>query len=155
MTSVFSADEAIGNWRAQIDGETLRKLTWLFERVVDTLGMIAPVLELAKNRNTEEKIRHLKAVTALAFRGHLALKAFSLEWALLLEECEKRSLLPYMEDFADILQEAKQITISDPPPSSVDKTDAAHPLCEAMGTAPTPISSSVIVEVVEVTPNLS
>jgi hypothetical protein len=135
MTSVFSADGAAGNWRAQIDGETLRKLTWLFERVVDTLGMIAPVLELAKNRKTEEKMRHLKAVTALAFRGHLALKAFSMQWALLLEECEKRSSLPYMEDFADILQEAKQITISDPPPSSVE-TDAAHSLQNAQNPVP-------------------
>jgi len=114
--------------------------------VVDTLGTIAPVLELAKNRNTEEKIRHLKAVTALAFLGHQALKSFSLQWSLFLEECEKRSLPPYMENFADILQEAEQIIIPDPPPGSVEGSDAAHRLCGAIGTAPTPSSVSVIAE---------
>ncbi len=146
MTDTRVVDDSNWNWQTQIDGETLRKLTWLFERVVDTLGVIAPVLELAKNRSMEEKMRHLKAVTALAFRGHQALKAFSMQWSLLLEESKKHSSPPYLEDFFDILQEAKKIVIPDPPPRSVEETEAAHHLCGATGTTPTPNSESVTAE---------
>lgn len=146
MKNAHSLDETGRNWQAQIDGETLRRLTWLCHRVVDTLGMIAPVLELAKNCKKEEKRRHLQTVVALAYRGHLALKAFSQQWALLLEESQKHLLPPYMEDFADILQKAEQITIADPPPRSVGETDAARALCEAARTDPAPISDSVKAE---------
>ena len=40
---------------ARVDTETLVELTFLLDRVTDTLGTIAPALALAKNRNATEK----------------------------------------------------------------------------------------------------
>ena len=131
-----------GRRYARMDKETLTELTFLLDRVTDTLGTIAPVMELAKDRNTTEKKRLLRAVVDLAFRGQRALKAFSQQWALLLEENEKRSLSPYLEDFTDIFQKAKQATIPDPVARAVDETIAAHVLCEVVDTEPIPISPS-------------
>jgi hypothetical protein len=130
----------------RMDKETLTELTFLLDRVADTLGTIAPVIELAKGRNATEKKRLLRAVVDLAFRGRRALKAFSQQWALVLEENEKRLLSPYTEDFADIFQEAKQTTIPDPASSSVDEPDAARALYEVVGMDPSPNSDSVMAE---------
>jgi len=121
-----------------MDKETLTELTFLLDRVTDTLGTIAPVMELAKDRNATEKKRLLRAVVGLAFRGQRALRAFSQQWALVLEENEKRLLSPCTDDFADIFQQAKQITMPDPASSSLDETVAAHALCEVVGTDPIP-----------------
>jgi len=131
---------------ARIDQETLAELNILFNRVVNTLGTIAPVLELAKNKNATEKKRHLRAVVDLAFRGHHALKAFSQQWALVLEENEKPFFRPCMEDFADIFQEAKQITIPKPPLASAGNTGADYTVCKVVSTDPTPDSGSVPAE---------
>jgi len=106
------------NWQMQIDEETWMELTFLFERVVDTLGVIAPVLDLAKNKNATEKMRHLRAVADLAFRGQRALKAFGQRWALVQEENRKRPPIGGMEDFADIFQAAQQIPSPNPQPNS-------------------------------------
>ena len=124
-------------WYARIDKETLAELTVLLDRVANTLGTIAPVMELAKNKSATEKKRHLRAVVDLAFRGHHALKAFSLQWALVLEENQKHFLPPSMEDFAEVFEEAKEITIPDPPPNSAS-------IIEVAGTDPPPNSVSVI-----------
>ena len=131
---------------ARIDQETLAELSILFDRVADTLGTIAPVLELAKDKNATEKKRHLQAVVDLAFRGHHALKAFSRQWALVLEENAKPRYFSRMEDFADIFQEAKQITIPKPPLTSAGSTGADYTLCKAVSTGPTPKSDAVITE---------
>jgi len=106
------------NWQLQIDEETWIELTFLFERVVDTLGVIAPVLDLAKNKNATEKMRHLRAVADLAFRGQRALKAFGQRWALVQEENRNRPPIGDMEDFADIFQAAQQIPSANPQPNS-------------------------------------
>ena len=120
MTNAQTA-EIVGrkNWHAQIDEETWLELTFLFERVVDTLGVIAPVLELAKTKNATEKIRHLRAIADLAIRGQHALKAFGQRWALVQEENQKPSAVGDMEDFADIFQAAHQIPSPNPPPNTV------------------------------------
>ena len=132
---------------ARIDQETFAELNTLFNRVVDTLGTIAPVLELAKKKNATEKARHLRAVVDLAFRGHHALKAFSRQWALVLEENEKPFFRAHMEDFADIIDKAKQIAIPDQPPSlDTGKTEATHPLQEVAGMDPPAISDQVRTE---------
>lgn len=130
----------------RIDQETFADLNILFDRVADTLGTIAPVLELAKDKNATEKKRHLRAVLDLAFRGHHALKAFSRQWALVLEENEKPLYWARMEDFADIFQEAKQITIPKPPLASAGNTGADYTLCKVVSTDPTPDSGSVLAE---------
>lgn len=70
----------------------------------------------------------------LKFRGRRALEAFSQQWALVIEENEKRLLSPYIRNFAGIFQKAKQTTIPDPASSSVDEHDPAHGLCGAVGT---------------------
>jgi hypothetical protein len=102
---------------------------------------------LAKNKSATEKKRYLRAVVDLAFRGHHALKAFSRQWALVLEENEKPFFRARMADFADILQEATQITIPKPPLASAGNTGADYTLCEVVDTAPTPNSGSVTAEV--------
>jgi hypothetical protein len=132
---------------ARIDRETLAELTILFDRVVDTLGTIAPVLELAKNKSAEEKKRHFRAVLDLAFRGHHALKALLRQWALILEDNEKPVFWLRMEDFADIFKEAKQITIPKPPIGSAGNTGADYTICKVQGADQTPNSDAVITEV--------
>jgi len=122
---------------ARIDQETLTDLTISFDRVVNTLGTIAAVLELAKNKSVAEKKRHLRAVVDLAFRGHRALKAFSRQWALVLEENKEPFFRPSMDDFAAIFEEAKHITIPDPPPGSARETEVTDALCEVTGTSST------------------
>jgi hypothetical protein len=116
---ILEMDKVGTNWQTHIDGNTWQELTLLFERVVDTLGTIAPVLELAKNKKTaEEKMRHLRAVADLAFRGQRALKAFSQRWATVQEENLKIQESNNLEDFADILRAAQQIPSPNPPPNT-------------------------------------
>jgi hypothetical protein len=101
----------------------------LLERVVDTLGVIAPVLELAKNKNATGKMRCFRAVADLAFRGQRALKAFSQRWAVVQEENLKSQGTNDLENFADLFQAAQQISSPDPPPNTdLAKADAAHHL---------------------------
>jgi hypothetical protein len=148
MTNATTLQTVSRKRYARMDKETLTELTFLLDRVSNTLGTIAPVIELAKDKDATEKKRLLRAVVDLAFRGRRALRAFSQQWALVLEENEEPLLSPYAEDFADIFQTAKQITIPDPPPGSVGKSEAAHALCEVVGTDPPPNPSSVIAEAV-------
>jgi hypothetical protein len=105
------------NCTVQIDREAWVELTFLLNRVFDTLGVIAPVLELAKFRKPTEKMRHLRAVTDLAFRGQKALKAFGQRWALVQEENQKRPVAEDLEDFEDIYLAAQQFL--SPAPNSV------------------------------------
>jgi hypothetical protein len=129
MKNAHSLEEVGKNWQAQIDGETWQELTRLFERVVDTLGVIAPVLELARNKSENEKLRYFRAVTDLAFRGQRALKAFSQRWAVVQEENLKGPATRDLEDFADIYQAAHRISSPDAPPNSDSvRAEAAHDL---------------------------
>jgi hypothetical protein len=118
MKDAHGVEEVSKNWQVQIDGETWQELTRLFERVVDTLGVIAPVLDLARNKDEKEKLRHDRAVADLAFRGHRALKAFSQRWALVQEENRRRPAMEGMEDFDDIFQAAQQFRRPNAPPIS-------------------------------------
>ena len=141
--------EIVGRMRrsARIDRETLAELTILVDRIVNTLGTIAIVLELAKSKSVEEKKRHLRAVVDLAFRGSQALKAFLRQWALVLEdeeEEEKHLSRRHMEDFADIFEEAKHMAIPRPAPS-LDGTDGTvDAICEALG-ADRPAASGPVI----------
>src|ERR1700690_2029542 len=108
MKNPQSLEMADKNWNAQIDGETWKELTRLFERVVDTLGVIAPVLEIAKGKGDTEKVRHYRAVTDLAFRGQQALRAFSQRWAVVQEENLESKRTGDLEDFADIYLAAQR-----------------------------------------------
>jgi hypothetical protein len=125
MRDAHSLDEVGGNWQVQIDGETWRELTGLFERVVDTLGLIAPVLELAKDKNEKGKLRHYRAVTDLAFRGQRALKAFSQRWAVVQEESLKGPATKNLEDFADIYVAARRFANPNPSPNSDSREASA------------------------------
>ena len=127
MKDVHGVEEVNKNWQVQIDGETWQELTRLFEHVVDTLGVIAPVLDLARNKDEKEKLRHNRAVADLAFRGHRALQAFSHRWALVQEENRRRPAMEGMEDFADIFQAAQQLPSPNPPPSSDQVTSETAP----------------------------
>jgi hypothetical protein len=151
MKNARVVGEAGSNWQAQIDGDTWEELTRLLDRVADTLGTIAPVLDLAKNKTEKEKLRHFRAVTDLASRGHRALKAFSQRWAMVLEESRNSRETMDLEDFSDIYVCAKAVWEigGDEPPShsSSGKAPAAYAPCEAAPKAPPPSSDSVIAEV--------
>ena len=129
-----NADLLLGLCRSpryvRMDRETFAELTFLLDRVADTLGTIAPVMQLAKHKNVTQKKRLLQCIVDLAFRGQLALKALSQQWALVLEENEGRLVSPEMDDFADIFQEAKRTTIPGPASSCVDETEAARAFCD-------------------------
>ena len=128
-TNVRSIPNMKKNWQAQIDQETWMELTRSFERVVDTLGMIAPVLELSKDKSEHEKSRYFRAVTDLAFNGHRALRAFSQRWAVVQEGNLKGWSTKDSVDFSDIYPCAHQNSSSDPPSildSARRKTDAAQ-----------------------------
>jgi uncharacterized protein Yka (UPF0111/DUF47 family) len=113
-----------------MERETLTELTFLLDRVADTLGTIAPVMQLAKGKNVTEKKRLLQSIVDLAFRGQRALKALSQQWALVLEENEGRLSLLDMDDFADIFQEAKRITIPGQASCCVGEAEAAPAFCD-------------------------
>jgi hypothetical protein len=119
MKNAHDVEEVSEHRQVQIDGETWQELTRLFEQVVDTLGTIAPVLDLASNKKDEkEKLRHNRAVADLASRGHRALKAFCQRWALVEEESRKRPVVEGAEDFGDIFQAARQLPSTDLSPGS-------------------------------------
>jgi len=88
----------------EIDFETWQELTRGFDRIVDTFGLIAPVLELAKGKTPDERIRHLRFVNELAYRGHRALVALAQRLAAVQREIESDPPKRDVEDFSDILQ---------------------------------------------------
>jgi len=142
MKNELVVEEAGRNWRVQVDGETWEELTRLFDHVADTLGTIAPVLDLAKKKTGEEKLRLFRAVTDLAFRGHRALKVFSRRWAMVQEESRNSRETTDLEDFSDIYVRAKavwEIGGAEPPSDSGSgKAPAVYAPCEAASIAPPP-----------------
>jgi hypothetical protein len=101
-------------WSAQIDRETWLELTALCERVVDTLGLVGPVLELAQDKSEAEQLRHLRAIKKLSQQGHRALKLFAFHWAALHEQIQKERMKDNQEAFDDIILAAHEISEHEP-----------------------------------------
>jgi transcriptional regulator with XRE-family HTH domain len=72
-----------------IDWDTWLELSKLCERVVDSFGVIGPILELAKDKSEVEQLRHLGAIRERSNEGHLALTQFAKLWACLDEQIFK------------------------------------------------------------------
>ena len=106
------------NWKAQIDEESWLELTFLFERVVDTLGVIAPVLELAKTKNADEKIGHLERSRTSQSGASTRSRHLDND-GLWYKRKTRTSAVGDMEDFADIFQAAHQIPSPNRPPNTV------------------------------------
>ena len=104
-------------WSAQINRETWLELTALCERVVDTLGLVGPVLELAQDKSEAEQLRHLRAIKKLSQQGHQALKLFAFHWAALHEQIQKERLKDNQEVFDDITLAAQKMSEHEPLPS--------------------------------------
>ena len=91
----------------QIEKDTWLELTRLCERVIDSFGVIGPMLELAKDKSDAEQLKSLLAIKDISTEGHAALKEFAVLWARLDEQAYKQGIRFYREDLEDLRQEAR------------------------------------------------
>ena len=96
----------MNNWILQLDRDTWREFTDLSERLVETIGLVEPMLELANQADQTERVRYLQAAWYLSGRGHKSLKLFARRWAEL-QECADIQHLNPAEAFADLIQAAQ------------------------------------------------
>jgi hypothetical protein len=91
----------------QIDKDTWLELTRLCESIVDSFGVIGPMLELAKDKSDAEQLKSLLAIKNISTEGHAALKEFAVLWARLDEQAYKEGIRFCVEDIEDLRQEAR------------------------------------------------
>jgi len=61
----------------RIDRETLEELITLSKRTIDTFGLIAPVLELAREEYELDQVWHFSAAEVLSLEGREAMEKFT------------------------------------------------------------------------------
>ena len=88
--------------------DTWLELSRLCERVVDSYGVIGPILELAKGKSEMEQLRHLMAIKTSFNEGHLALSQFANLWARLDGEIFEAEQQSSPKSFDPLLQAAPQ-----------------------------------------------
>jgi hypothetical protein len=93
--------------RLQIEKDSWLELTRLCERVIDSFGVIGPMLELAKDKSDAEKLKSLLAIKEISTEGHAALKEFAVLWARLDEQAYTEGIRFCPEDLEDLRQEAR------------------------------------------------
>jgi hypothetical protein len=84
--------------RIQIEKDTWLELTRLCERIVDSFGLIGPMLELAKDKSDGEQLKSLVAIRNISTEGYAALKEFALLWARLDEQAHRDGIRFCPED---------------------------------------------------------
>jgi hypothetical protein len=92
---------------ARINCDTWTQPSILHTRIIRTLGLIEPMLELSEEKGLVELLRRLSAIRELSQNGHSALVKFFRLWVDLEDQVwgvEKRN----PEVFEDILAEARQ-----------------------------------------------
>jgi hypothetical protein len=99
-------------WQANIDRDSWMQLLYLCERIVETLGLVGPILELAKNKSEREQMRCLMAIKNMSVEGYLALKKFAEIWTSLNQQIMKDAAQHSSENFDDILHEARKVQFS-------------------------------------------
>lgn len=89
--------ETVGCKRsASMDLETWLELSTLLDRVVDTLGLIAPLVQLSESQDDSERSRTLELIKSASLRGDEARKTAVVRWATVFgraarEEMERES----------------------------------------------------------------
>jgi hypothetical protein len=97
----------------QIDGDTWLQLSALCDRLLGSLGLVGPILELAQVKSETEQVRHLCAIKDRALNGQAALKQFARLWADLAEQVIKDRIPPGAGNFEDILEAARENPIQE------------------------------------------
>jgi hypothetical protein len=98
--------------QASIDRGSWLQLLNLCEQIVETLGLVGPIIALAKDKSEREQVRCLMAIRDMSVDGHLALKQFTELWTSLNEQFMKDAALYSSENFDDILHEARMARLS-------------------------------------------
>ena len=96
-------------WQANIDRGSWLQLLNLCEQIVETLGLVGPIIGLAKNKSDREQVRCLMAIKEISDPGYLALKKFAALWTSLNEQIMKDAAQYSSENFDDILNEARKV----------------------------------------------
>jgi transcriptional regulator with XRE-family HTH domain len=91
-----------------IDWDAWLKLSRLCERIVDSFGLIGPVLDLAKDKSEVEQVKHLVAIKEMLNEGHLALTQFANLWARLDGQIFKEKQQSSPKSFVALPQAALQ-----------------------------------------------
>jgi hypothetical protein len=98
--------------QANIDRGSWLQLLSLCEQIVETLGLVGPIIALAKDKSEREQVRCLKAIKEISVDGHLALKKFAEIWTSVNEQIMKDAGQYSSENFDDILHEARDLQLS-------------------------------------------
>jgi hypothetical protein len=98
--------------QASIDRGSWLQLLNLCEQIVETLGLVGPIIALSKDKSEREQVRCLKAIKDMSVDGHLALKKFAELWTSLNEQFMKDAARYSSENFDDILHEARMVRLS-------------------------------------------
>jgi hypothetical protein len=99
-------------WQASIDRGSWLQLLNLCEQIVETLGLVGPIIALSKDKSEREQLRCLMAIKDMSVDGHLALKKFAELWTSLNEQFMKDAEQYSSENFDDILHEARMVRLS-------------------------------------------
>jgi hypothetical protein len=99
-------------WQANIDRGSWLQLLSLCEQIVETLGLVGPIIALAKDKSEGEQVRCLMAIKEISVDGHLALKKFAEIWTSVNEQIMKDARQYSSENFDDILHEARKLQLS-------------------------------------------
>jgi transcriptional regulator with XRE-family HTH domain len=91
-----------------IDRETWLELSRLSERIIDSFGLIGPILQLAKDKCEVEQLRHLGAIKEIFHEGHLALTQFANLWSRLDEQIFEEEQQSSPKNFDPVPQAALQ-----------------------------------------------
>jgi transcriptional regulator with XRE-family HTH domain len=91
-----------------IDWDAWLELTRLCERIIDSYGVIGPILELAKDKSEVEQLRHLGAIREIVNDGHLALTQFANLWSRLDGQIFEEGQQSRPKSFEPLLQAALQ-----------------------------------------------
>jgi hypothetical protein len=99
-------------WQANIDRGSWLQLLSLCEQIVNTLGLVGPIIALAKDKSEREQVRCLMAIREMSVDGYVALKKFAEVWTSLNEQIMKDAAEYSSENFDDILDEARKVQLS-------------------------------------------
>jgi len=90
------------------DCDTWFELSTLCKQIVDSLGLVGPVLELAKNKSEAEQLMHLRTIKDSSIKGHVALTRFAHLWASIEERAYKEGVQVSPEEVERLRKEARQ-----------------------------------------------
>jgi transcriptional regulator with XRE-family HTH domain len=91
-----------------IDWDAWFELSTLSKQLVDSLGLVGPALELAKNKGEAEQLTFLRAINDSSLEGHRALTRFAKLWASINEQACIEDMKISPEEVERVRKEARQ-----------------------------------------------